>query len=135
MEPSLGQESSKKMADTQRHYSACPFLWDIVEESISSLPSEPADGYIEIAKGVVVRRTDTHTLTDFSAAIACNRMCMTSPSQRSLCKLALAFKLYHWLKREHYEEVKAHCTAGSFEITRALTRDYAQLLVAELSPD
>ena len=92
------------------HYTACSQMWKTIDTELGilfgrMLPSQSA------------------------------RLCMRNPSYRSLAMLAIAFKGYHWLKIDRYDEILSNCTSGSFEVTHDLFALYVRLLVAELPSD
>ncbi len=87
---------------------------------------------IEVANGVFIDSRSESNIRNFGHSIACAHLGLSIPSHRSLGRLAMAFKCYHWLKLERYDEVKINCDSELFENTRDLLRKYVRLLVDEL---
>ena len=87
---------------------------------------------IEVANGVFVDSRNETNIRNFGHSIACAHLGLSIPSHRSLGRLAIAFKCYHWLKVERYDEMKLNCDSELFHNTRDLLHKYARLLVAEL---
>ena len=87
---------------------------------------------IEIANGVFINSDNEDNIRNLGHDIASARIGMAVASHRSIGSIAIAFKCYHWLKIDRYEDIKQYCDSESFERTRDLLRRYARLLVDEL---